>query len=392
MVRFTQVKHIIHDKYNYSAPFLGLADTMLLLSYAVGFLVCGKLGEVMKLTHLTCLGLIGVGGLYLLTAFGFWLDVMSRTLYALLWFAEGPFQSAILLGCAALMINWFPPETRGTVMGIWGASGAVGNIVGEVLAGVLEEELHLEWEWSVVSTSSLVLFAASLLFCFITDSPQAADVTEVKSLVSPLINPDQRTLSDECVKEDPAVQSQPRRLAMMEVMKIPGLIHCSLCYGGLKMLNFGCMMWLPYFFEDTPFHMGMEEAGFLATFYDMGSIIGCMVFGYLSDKVEKRAWVLVLMLGIACPVFAIVPLVEATQKLLLYLLVPIAGATIAGGCNLMLTTVTADLSHNYPESNTAVIGVVSTIATLCAAVGQVIVGQLSLIGWCWVFGWFCSKA
>ena len=137
--------------------------------------MCGKLGELMSVTRLTALGLFGMGVLYLITILLFALGSIAREAYAGLWLAQGPFQSGILLGVVAIMFNWFPPETRGTVMGFWGINGSIGNIVGEALTGIMSEELKLEWKWIVTASSSIAILAATLIFLFLHDFPSPSD-------------------------------------------------------------------------------------------------------------------------------------------------------------------------------------------------------------------------
>lgn len=128
-----------------------------LLTYAVPLLVTGRLGDkfgpkrvyqagllVFTLASLWC-GLSGsIGEL-----------IAARAL-------QGLGASLITPQTMALITRIFPPEKRGTAMGVWGTVAGVATLVGPLLGGVLTDGLGWEWIFFVnlpVGAIGLVLAA-----------------------------------------------------------------------------------------------------------------------------------------------------------------------------------------------------------------------------------------
>ena len=63
---------------------------------------------------------------------------------------------------------------------------------------------------------------------------------------------------------------------------IPGVIQFSICYLGLKLANYGIMLWLPKYASDE-LKFTEDEKTLIAVLYDVGTIAGSVILGLLSD-------------------------------------------------------------------------------------------------------------
>ncbi|MEV0945749.1 MFS transporter [Rhodococcus sp. NPDC049939] len=111
-----------------------------LLAYAVPLLVSGRLGDRFGPKNIYMIGLV------LFTAASLWCG-LSGTITTLI--VARVFQG---LGAAlmtpqtmAVITRTFPPDRRGTAMGLWGAVAGVATLVGPLAGGVLVD--YLGWEW-----------------------------------------------------------------------------------------------------------------------------------------------------------------------------------------------------------------------------------------------------
>jgi sugar phosphate permease len=367
MVLFTQVKNSIHEENNFSSSFLGTTDFLFLLTYMGGFFLAGELGEWVPATVLAAVGLVGMGLMYLVVALICLQGKVSRVLYAGMWMVEGPLQSAVWIGNVSLMSKWFPPEGRGALFGVWVISCSLGNILGETLSAIIYEEMGLPWEWIAFVTSGLVFIAAALLL-LIDSQPFKKESTA--ELTAPLLHKESSCGQAIC---NPNIQS------------------CTLCLCCVKWLNFGLLMWLPYFFE-SEFRLNMEQTGELTAALDLGCIVGSLLGGWLSDKVHNQASVVVGLLLCACPVLALFPFVSSAHLGLMFLLVLWMGITVSGSSNLLFPAMVTDASQTSKGASTKIIGFIIGVGTLSAAMGQAIIGWLITQGWLWVFVHFVGNS
>lgn len=366
MVLSTQVKNCIHEENNFSSEFLGVTDFLFLLTYTGGFFLCGELGEWVPATVLAGVGLAGMGLMYLLVALLCLLGQVTQLLYAGMWMVEGPLQSAVWMGNVSLMSIWFPPEGRGMLFGVWVISCSLGNILGETLSAIISEELGLPWEWIAFTTSGLV-FAAAALLLFIDSSPAEKPCKELST---------------------PLLDKEP---ACSQILSRPSVLTCALSLCFVKSLNFGLLMWLPYFFE-SEFHLDLEKTGELAAALDIGCIVGSLLGGWLSDQVQQRATVVVGLLLCASPVLAVFPFVTSAHLGIAFMLVLWIGITVSGSSNLLFPSMASDASQTSKGADSKTLGIILGIGTLAAAVGQVLIGWFITQSWLWVFGLFVSKS
>lgn len=277
------------------------------------------------------------------------LKVTNYWLYLLLWALEGPAQGCILTTTVAIMTNWFPSSIRGKIMGIWGTNASVGNIVGEWIAAFVHESMHLPWQAVIlVAGTFLGCMGLSLKLC-IKDKPE-------------------HTLTESLLP------SRQAKLSFLEAWKEPGVIWCSLCYSCVKLLNYGFLLWLPFYLA-TSFSMNLTVIGFLATLYDLGAISGSIIAGYVSDKVRFRSAVVMVMLVLAVPVVLLFRVTGEDSTWVFYGLAPAAGYMIGGSANLISAAVAADLSicGKTNEPRATIIGIINGTGSLGAAAGQIIV-------------------
>jgi OPA family glycerol-3-phosphate transporter-like MFS transporter 3 len=185
------------------------------------------------------------------------------------------------------------------------------------------------------------------------------------------------------------------RISFWDSWKLPGVVLCAFSYGGVKLLNYGMRMWMPYYLAEN-FQMEMGHIALLLTTYNVGGMAGSVLGGWLSDVYGRRMATVGSMLICSIPVMVLFRMVTSDNEFLFYIFIPLVGCMISGVANLMSTAVSADLSqdmdsHSHKEAKTTVIGIVNGTGSLGAAFGQVIIGWLQTFSWNWVFAFLVGK-
>ena len=386
----------MHTDLGFSSTFLGLIDTTFLLFYSFGYYASGILGDHVIVTKMVGYGMLCAAVLYIIICFFCLMGVTSQPLYLVLWALQGPSQGTDLTGCVAIMANWFPPEIRGRVMGLWGANQSVGNIFGEYLAAVIFEQLGLSWEWVIAVPALFVAAVAAALLIFVYDHPKAREAAEVTPKSAPLIARDVSAHQETEAVYD--AEDHKSHIGFWQSWKLPGVALCAFSYGGVKLLNYGMRMWMPFYLISN-FHMHMGHLALLLSTYNIGGIAGSVLGGWLSDIYNRRMATVAAMLICSVPLMILFRMVTPATEYLFYFFIPLVGFMIGGVANLMSTAVSADLSqdqeaeaHAHKDAKTTVIGIINGTGSLGAAFGQVVIGWLQTFSWNYVFGFLVCKS
>jgi OPA family glycerol-3-phosphate transporter-like MFS transporter 1/2 len=112
----------------------------------------------------------------------------------------------------------------------------------------------------------------------------------------------------------------------------------------LKLTNYGIMYWIPKYCEEI-LEMSKHQSTNIATLYDVGTLAGGMILGFITDKTpgSKRSPVMVtsLMLATIGHVFLIFITVETRNWM--YLLIIILGFFVGAISNILCSTCVADI-------------------------------------------------
>ncbi|KAL8604730.1 hypothetical protein ACOMHN_017689 [Nucella lapillus] len=295
-------------------------------------------------------------------------------------------------------------------MGVWSACASVGNIIGALLVAAV---LDYGYEYAFLMTAS-VLFAGSLLNFFglvpspldvglplpVEDEKEEEDLPGSSSVQRPLLDDTDELEEENIVRTSGSVtepvlysieDTRPKAINFFTALLLPGVLPYALCYAFLKLVNYSFFFWLPFYLS-TAYHMPETAADTLSIWYDVGGIVGGTVAGFISDRLQKRAIVVVPMLVAGIPILFVYGLTDVAATMMNNgILLFFLGWLIGGVANLISAAISADLGRQKAlkgnaEALSTVTGIIDGTGSLGAAVGQVAVPHIQVVyGWRVVF-------
>jgi sugar phosphate permease len=249
---FSAVKKPLQADLGLSTFQLGLIDTGFLGAYALGQFVTGVLADRWGARRVVGLGLLGSAAACAL--FG-----LSRGAGLLIacFALNGLFQASGWPGNTRVVAEWTPTERRGLVMSRWSTCYQVGGFVATPLAVVLVFYGGLR---AAFFGPALVLAAIGALSLAVLRSPRASPSVEGMDQRS------RRPLADQ-----------------LFVFKSSLLWFYGTSYFFIKLVRYALLFWLPYYLAEV-FGHSTTEAGFIASAFDAGGVVGVLAMGPWSDR------------------------------------------------------------------------------------------------------------
>jgi EmrB/QacA subfamily drug resistance transporter len=127
-----------------------------LLAYAVPLLITGRLGDRFGPKH------VYLAGLFVFTLASLWCGLSGSIEVLILARAVQGLGAALMTPqTMAVITRTFPPQNRGTAMGVWGAVAGVAVLVGPIAGGVIVDSLGWQWIFFVNVPIGVAAFVAA---------------------------------------------------------------------------------------------------------------------------------------------------------------------------------------------------------------------------------------
>ncbi|KAK4355898.1 hypothetical protein RND71_024869 [Anisodus tanguticus] len=380
---------------------LGEIDVAFLACYSIGMYVAGHLGDSLDLRLFLTTGMIGSGIFVGLFGMGYFWKVHAFWFYLLMQMVAGLFQATGWPSVVAVIGNWFGKRKRGLIMGIWNAHTSVGNISGSLMAaGVLE----YGWGWSFIVPGGFIFFAGIMVYLLLPAYPEdvgfpCPNRPSSEDSLSP-INDEEAQRVKENMGENGQSYNVPRvgsgsrtSVGLIDACLIPGVIPFALCLFFSKLVAYTFLYWLPFYLSRTAIggeYVSVKSAGNLSALFDVGGIVGGILAGHLSDKLDARATTAASFMYAAIPSMLLYRKYGGASKFMNIFLMMIAGLFVNGPYALITTAVSADLgTHSSLKGDSRALATVTAIidgtGSMGAALGPLLTGFLSTKGWDAVF-------
>ncbi|XP_047973494.1 putative glycerol-3-phosphate transporter 1 [Salvia hispanica] len=365
---------------------LGELDVAFLFVYAIGMFFSGHVGDRMDLRIFLTIGMVGTGLFTALYGVGYWASIHLFYYYLIVQMLAGLFQSTGWPSVVAVVGNWFGKKKRGLIMGVWNAHTSLGNITGSVVASVL---LKYGWGWSMVVPGFGIVFVGLVLFFFLPVSPDSVGASIDDDEVS-----SPKKEGDELGVPLLSASSDHRNaVGFLEAWRIPGVASFSLCLFFSKLVAYTFLYWLPFYISHTAIegrYLSNEESGNLSTLFDVGGVVGGILAGHISDRLDARAITAASFMYCAIPALFFYRNYGHVSMTLNIVLMLITGMFVNGPYALITTAVSADLgTHSSLKGNSRALATVTAIidgtGSIGAAVGPLLTGYISTSSWSAVF-------
>jgi len=285
------------------------------------------------------------------TLFGFATSASYNQL--LFWrIMNGVAAAGVYVVMAGALSRWFSPAERGLAQTAFGASGAVGEGVANLIVPYVAINIASGWRQSTDIMAAAVALIGIACVVFLRSAPRGHQATE----------------------------RRPFDRSMLTNLQLWGFI---LVYSGfiISLRIFG--PWLAFYAADIYISRGMPlgqaviAAGVLSMLYLLGRVIGVPAVGFISDRLVER--------GISRNTLAI-GFVLLTAVLFELLPMGIKSTTILGilfflmGVSMNLyPLITAALSETFgPQKTSSVMGFLNTFAQLAGATALLLSGFLGI--------------
>eukprot|EP01066_Platyproteum_vivax_P011055 Platyproteum_vivax@DN5002_c0_g1_i1.p1 len=255
------IKGRLEDELELSAYSLGALDTSYLTFYAIGQFVISPLGDVFGPKYVLFVSYLGSA------IFSICFSLSSNVyLLNISWGLNGLFQASVFPLMIKALVPWLPQAIRGQALGVWTTSQQLGGVVSTALAVCLMDVAG--WRMAVMAPSFVVFaFAFVILFTMAGSSPVASS--------------------------GPLEEASSHHSKFLTAFTLPGISSLGIGYFCIKLVRYTMMFWLPFYIS-TQLDYSDSHAGYLATFFDFGGILGSILCGYVCDVWSKGRRIIVV--------------------------------------------------------------------------------------------------
>ena len=256
------VKKPLIDNGIFTAMDLGNIGSALLYAYALGKLTNGFLADHANVKRFFAFGVL-ISAL-LNIAMG-WSTVLL--VWIILWGLNGWFQGFGAPTGAVSLSNWFSNKERGFIYGIWSTAHAIGE--GLTFLGTTTIVAFWGWQAGFIGPGLFGIFVAIGIYMVLQDRPQTLGLPSVADW-----------------KHDHGVadsKSPETKRAQLQVLKMPAIWILGMASAAMYMTRYAINSWgMLYLQEEIGFTL--LKSGVFIFLNTLTGIIGCVAYGYISDK------------------------------------------------------------------------------------------------------------
>ncbi len=258
------VKKPLIDGGIFSAEQLGIIGSAIFYGYAFGKFTNGFLADHANLKRFFATGVFVSALLNLAMGWSTLLWV-----WIVLWGLNGWFQGFGAPTGAVALSTWFSNKERGRFYGIWSTAHSMGE--GLTFFGVSALVSVLGWQAGFWGPGTLCVFVAFGIYFFLKDRPQTMGLPPIADWKND--HPEIITASD----------NQSTWKMQLSILKFPSIWILGLASATMYVTRYAVNSWGILYLQEAKGY-SLVEAGGLIGINTIAGIVGCVAYGFISDK------------------------------------------------------------------------------------------------------------
>jgi sugar phosphate permease len=252
---------------------LGWVSAAMLWGYAVGQSINGNLGDKFGGRRMMVMGAIMSVAANWVLSFG-----SSFTFLLLVWCANGYFQSMGFAPGSRLLSNWWGPERRGFVYGIYVGFSGFSSVIAFALPILVLGKLGLDWHWVFRLPVICMLVGALVVWFFVSERPEDKGMKAPEEIEKHSISHSQQVGNEE--------SSRDRYLTVLKNWK---LYITGLSIGCQNAARYALIVWVPVHLLGPQWKsgQGLIDPTWITLALPIGMALGAISNSWISDILFK---------------------------------------------------------------------------------------------------------
>lgn len=266
------VKKPLMDAGVFTPEEVGFIGSMLLYGYALGKFSNGFLSDYSNVKRFFA------AGLFLSAMMNFGMS-FSTVVWAsaLLWILNGWFQGFGAPSCAVALASWYSNNERGRYYGIWSTAHAIGEGLTYLGIALLiaspPKGLGLSWQYGFWVPATICVLAAAIVYIYLPDRPRTLGLPSVAEWRN-----DGGAKAREATHDAASILKD-----QLKVIAIPSIWVIALASSSMYVTRYAINSWGNVYLQEIR-GFDLFDANFFIFVNTAAGILGCVAYGYLSDK------------------------------------------------------------------------------------------------------------
>jgi OPA family sugar phosphate sensor protein UhpC-like MFS transporter len=260
------VKKPLIDGGIFTAEQLGVIGSAIFYGYAFGKLINGFLADHANIKRFLATGIFlsAVANIFM-----GWSPLLWA--WVVLWALNGWFQGFGAPAGIVALSQWFSNRERGRFYGIWSSAHSIGE--GLTFVGSAALVTWFGWRAGFFGPGILCAVLAGVMYLFLQDRPQTLGLPAVAEWKN-----------DRAAPAIPgSVRPKTTWQAQFSILKMPAIWVLALASATMYMTRYGMNSWGMLYLQEEKGYSDLAAGGLLAL-NPVAGILGCIAYGFISDK------------------------------------------------------------------------------------------------------------